>query len=140
VRASGQGLAIHPVLLIADEGGRRSGINPWVAGTSASTLVTSDAACGEGRSPGSEVTTFLGELQRSIADALVTGLTRDAAHARVIAERSEQARRLGFVRIADAALQLAEALAARRQVLRWDPATAVAKLEQLCVVMRVAAE
>jgi hypothetical protein len=35
---------------------------------------------------------------------------------------------------------LPDALAARRHVLRWDPSTAVAKVEHLCVVTRGAAE
>jgi hypothetical protein len=140
VRASGQGLAIHPVLLIADDGARRYGINPWIAGTSASAAGAPDESPGQARPRSSEAATFLGELQRSIGDALLTGLARDAAHARVMAEQTDKARRLGFVRIADAVAQLADALAARRQVLRWDPSTAVAKLERLCVVMRIAAE
>ncbi len=140
VRASGQGLAIYPVLLIADDGARRYGINPWIAGTSASAAVAPDESPSEARPRSPEATTFLGELQRSIGDALLTGLARDAAHARVMAERTEEARRLGFVRIAGAVAQLADALAARRHVLRWDPSTAVAKLEHLCVITRVAAE
>jgi hypothetical protein len=140
VRASGQGLAIYPVQLIADDGSRRQGINPWLAGTSASPAAAPDESSNPLPPPSSGATTFLGELQRSIADALLTGLARDAAHARVMTERTEEARRLGFVRIADAVAQLADALAARRQVLRWDPSTAVAKLEHLCVITRIAAE
>jgi len=139
VRATGQGLVIHPVLLIADDGARRYGINPWLADTSTSTADQKEAPI-PANPCRSDAVDFLGELQHAIADALLTGQAHDAAHAKVMAERAEQARRLGFVRIAEAVAQFADALAARRQVLRWDPSAAVAKLQHLCVVTRIAAE
>jgi hypothetical protein len=140
VGASGLGLAIHPVQLIADDGARRRGINPWLADTSASAAAANKESPGQATPRSSEAATFLGSLQRTIADALLTGLARTAAHARVMAERRDEARRLGFVRIADAVEQLADALAARQQVLRWDPSFAIAKLEHLCVITCIAGE
>jgi hypothetical protein len=139
VRAWGHGLAIQPVLLIGDDGGRRYGINPWIADAAASAAAPAESA-GPASSLHSEPMSYLGELQRSISDALLTGLAHDAVHAPVMSQRTEQAHRLGLMRIADAVGQLADALAARSRVLRWDSARAVAKLEHLCVIVRVAAE
>jgi hypothetical protein len=142
VRASNRGLVFHPVLLIVDDGSRRVGVNPWARNQSAADPgdIEGVLAASTPQAPRSDVRTFLGELQQSLGDALLTGLDRDAAHAKVMAERSAQSRRLGFVHVADAVTQLADSLAARRGTLRWDPAPAVERFQNLCVIVRVAAE
>lgn len=139
VRASSRGIVIYPVMLIAEANGLRYGINPWIADAAppAGTLEPLVAAT---QARGSAATAFFGELQRTLGDALLTGIARDATHARTMMERAEEARRLGFLRIADAVGQLADALAARMRVLRWDPAIAAEKLQQLCIITRIAAE
>jgi hypothetical protein len=89
---------------------------------------------------GSDADAFLAELQQSLGDMLLTGLARDASHSRAVAERTEQSRRLGFVQVTDALARLAGDLAGRSDMLQWDPFSAVAHLQHLCVVSRIAAE
>jgi hypothetical protein len=141
VRASHQGLVLQPALLIVDDGSRRVGVTPWTPNRSATDESADDAADARTpRMPRSEIQLFLNELQQSLSDVLLTGLVRDAGHARIMGERTEQSRRLGFVHLAQAISQFAETLAARSGVLRWEPAAAVRHFQDLCVMVRVAAE
>lgn len=144
VQASNQGLVIRPALVVFDDGSRRIGMTPWFAVGGDSQLVgaaSPAAASNEPNDNRSPVQQFLLELEQSLAELLLTGLARSAAQAQqVIAERTEQSRRFGFVHLAAATARLSDELAQRNETLNWSPGKAIARLQHLCLITRIAAE
>jgi hypothetical protein len=137
VRSTGRALEIRPVSVIIEDGDRRFGIQPWVsheiAATDVSDTLTEKAA---GEPPVADQ--FLGQLQESLADLLLTGVA--ACDVKRWVEQSENGRQLGFTRLASPIASLSEALNARTNVVRWNDAPAVKHARELCLLSRIAME
>jgi len=137
VRSTSRALEIQPITVVIDDGERRLGIQPWVLNTIAATETTSplnEQAAGD-ESP---VEQFLAQLQDSLSDLLLTGVSRCDGSPWV--DQTNMGRQLGFVRLANPIADLAEALNSRSSSVRWDAENAVRCARELCLLSRIAME
>lgn len=148
VRATTQGLVLHPVLLVTDDGSRRIGFSPWLEQRGSTTPARSATTSDEKRDslaasplPISPVDEFMTELHQTLADLLLTGLSQyPADRCQLLLEKTTRCQQLGFTQIAATLSEFTDIMAARSNSLRWDGKSAVPHLKMLCMISRLAAE
>jgi hypothetical protein len=123
--------------VILDDGQRRIAVQPWVLNTLAGTESNSRSIDQPTAEP-SPVEQFLGQLQESLSELLLTGIRRSDPSR--WDDQTSVSRRLGFARLASRLAHLTEALNARSNSVRWDAADALRHAKELCLLCRVAVE
>lgn len=148
------GLVLRPIAAVFDDGTRRTAVLPYIdaAGEASDSARTGDRASAPARAaqPGVELAgdsapdplaEYVTQLRSELAELLLTGVRRARGdEARRWEYLSEHGRRLGFVRLAAPPEQLAEMLASRAQVFRWDAAPATRVALELCLLARISRE
>ncbi len=119
VRRGPGGLVIELVALVFSEGNRRVGIQPWIENrpeeTAAATALAKPVRVSD------PLADFWQRLQTSVGEMLVLGLERaDAVAARRWRELQKQGEAVGLARVAGRIRPLAETLAQKAHVLRWE--------------------
>ena len=144
VESTPGGLLIHPITLVFETAGRRSGIQPWVDGGQAP-AAAERAGVEPGRraaeDPVDALDHFPADVLARLGELLVLGLRRADAHtARSWRGLAAQGEALGYDRLVRPVTALADELAAKLGTTVWGPGTARELAMKLSVVARMAAD
>lgn len=137
VRRSSGGLVVHPVCLVWQEGDRRIALQPWVDRRPEAPEGSGEHATAQ--ATGDPLSEYLRQLQTSLGDLFVLGLTRaDALLARRWRDVQRQGGAVGFTRLATRAAALADALEQKGHTLHWDWQPGARIVLELAVLLRMA--
>ncbi len=148
VRATTQGLAMYPVLLVTEDGSRRTGFSPWIE-QRGSTNPAGSATISDGKRDSlsgtltlsSPVDEFMTELHQTLADLLLIGLSQyPADRCQFLRDKTRRCQQLGFTQIAATLSEFADIMASRNDSLRWNGKSAVPNFKMLCMISRLAGE
>lgn len=132
IRTEGAGLVIEPIAVVFDDGSRRIGVQPWLpVVTECSDSQIVESASSEPQVPHHPLAEFFTRLEHELSELLLTGATQ--GNPNIWNELARASSQLGFVRFTEAIEALSAAFANRLETLRWDPQTATALIEELCL-------
>jgi hypothetical protein len=143
VRSIATGLMIHPITLVFEGGATRVGVQPWVDSLS-SAVKSKKAAQNSAHSPdetADPIERYPGDLLVELGELLLLGLRRADAHlARTWRELGKHGEALGYDRLAQAVLALADELSAKLSSTSWIPMAARRQALELAVLARLATD
>lgn len=137
VRLAADGLVIHPVCLVLQDGSTRKGLQPWVdrckdtAGDGKPSAETQEISS-------NGIEDYLKELLAGLAELWLVGLRRtDFGQARRWQELAHHGEAFGFSRLAEPVAALAQLLERKGHTSQWDWQAAARTLLQLCVLVKL---
>ncbi len=130
-------LTMEPIMVVVNEGGRRVGLQPWIAAvpSDASSRLPREVAQTDGHSP---LEAFLIDLRFELSELLLAGLGRwNSRTAAGWSRLAEQGQRVGFVKLVEPLLRLLELAAGKTEVVSWDAVPAAKVALDMCLSARV---
>lgn len=139
VHAGAEGLTIHPVCLVWQEGAKRTALQPWIERRS--DFPATDNALPASVPVVEPLRDYLLNLQAGLGELLVLGLHRsDSLVARRWRDLQHLGEAIGAARLAERLAPLADTLEQKSHTLHWDERAAGRQLMQAAVLVRMARE